>query len=700
MVRPTLRLLVFPLVLLLATAPSARQAPGQEPRFRGGANLVRLDVYASKDGVAVTDLTAADFEVREDNAPQTVTSFEFVRARGVVPDSARVEPATVAESRERAARSDARLFVLFLDPAHVQIDGSYHAQNPVAALLDRVVGEDDLVGVMTPDMSARNLTFSPRTSSIGEMLRTNWHWGQRGALNSSDPRDQELRLCYPDADGTAGLAKAIIERRHEQRTLDALDDLLDALEGQREERSFVLLLTEGWTLPGPDERLARALPMPGGGRQTPGGPEPIGTTPDGRLAVGGTLDRRGTQSCERERSLLALADLQTQFRLLTQRANRANVSFYPIDPRGLVAFDDPIGPLRPAAPSADAARLSNRQNSLRTLAEETDGAVVLNTNISQALPRLLADIGSYYLLGYVSTNQKLDGRYRKLQVQVKRPDIEVRARPGYLAPTTADVAATPAPATPQGSPGVAQALSRLPAGRRPAALYLQATGGAGYVQLTLELDRATAASPEWGQGAQLRVEIEPADGSGGTARRSETITLEPGVRVHTLRHPEQERLPPGLYQIRVQGTPAGNGGRVPVAASDVVTVPQPSALLGSAALAARRGPGTGRLYAPTADARFRRTERLTLETPLLAPAATVTARLLNRAGQLDGSAGDAQPARRRVAGADGRGGRSVPGAAGPRRIRGRGRRHRRHDDRDHRLRRPHRAVTAASGAQL
>ena len=633
MVRPTLRRLVFPLALLLTSAPSARQEPGQEPRFRGGANLVRLDVYASKDGVAVTDLTAADFEVREDNAPQDVSSFEFVKARGVVPDSARVEPNTVAESRVRASQPDARVFVLFLDTAHVQVEGSYHAQNPVSALLDRVVGENDLVGVMTPEMSARNITFSPRTASIGDLLRTSWHWGERGRLATSDPRDQELALCYADNGDTAGIAKALIERRHEMRTLEALDDLLDQLEAQREERSFVLLLSEGWTLPGPDERLARTVTNAAGGRQLPGGPEPIGTTPDGRLGVGNTLEGRGMQSCERERSLLALADLQTTFRLLTQRANRANVSFYPVDPRGLVAFDDPIGPSRPAGLYADAQRLTSRQNALRTLAEETDGAVVLNTNIDKALPRLLNDVGSYYLLGYVSTNQKLDGRYRKLSVKVNRPGIEVRARPGYLAPTAADVAAAQAPMKPPTSSAVNQALSRLPVGRRVAPLYLQASGGAGYLQLTLEVDRATAATPEWSEGAQVRVEIEPADGSGGAARRSEAITLAPGTRVYSMRHPEGAALPPGSYQIRVQVTPTAGAARVPATVSDVVAVPKPAALLGSAALATRRGPGTGRLYAPSADPRYRRTERITLETPLLARSATVTARLLNRAGQ-------------------------------------------------------------------
>ena len=630
---------VLALAVLLGAAPQAQQTqqtqqtPLQEPLFRGGANLVRLDVYASQGGVAVTDLTAADFDVTEDNAPQQVSSFEFVRARGVVPDSARVEPNTVAESRERAAQADGRLFVLFLDTLHVQVEGSYHAQNPVSALLDRVVGEDDLVGVMTPDITARNMTFSPRTGSVGAMLRANWNWGERGRLMATDPRDREIEECYPDVGPTAGFAVPLLERRREAKVLASLGDLLAHLEGVREERTFVLLLSEGWLTPRPDQSLARAIDQPGGRRTAPGGPDDLGLTPGGKLTLGGAAGGRSFESCERERGLLANQDFEMEFQQLMRRANRANVSFYPIDPRGLVAFDDPIGPGRPAGPYADTQRLASRQASLRQLADETDGAVVLNTNIEKAMPRLLTDVGSYYLLGYVSTNQKLDGRYRKLTVRVKRPGIDVRARPGYLAPTPQDLAAAQTTAKPAATARVNQALSRLPAGRRVAPLHLQASGGSGFVNLTLELDRATAAAPEWSKGGQVRVEIEPADGSGGAGRLSETITLDPGTRVYTLRHPARDLLAAGAYQIRVQATPGGGTRGVPATASALVTVPKAAALLGSAALASRRGPGSGRLFAPTADPRFRRTERIVLETPLVSKTATVSARLLNRVGQ-------------------------------------------------------------------
>ena len=88
-------------------------------------------------------------------------------------------------------------------------------------------------------------------------------------------------------------------------------------------------------------------------------------------------------------------------------------------------FDEPIGPGRPPTAVVDAAMPDGGvRTACATLAAETDGTVVLNTNIERALPRLLTDVGAYYLLGYISTNQKLDGRYRRLTVRVKRPGVD------------------------------------------------------------------------------------------------------------------------------------------------------------------------------------------------------------------------------------------------------------------------------------
>jgi len=95
-------------------------------------------------------------------------------------------------------------------------------------------------------------------------------------------------------------------------------------------------------------------------------------------------------------------------------------------------FDSAIGPEPPPPPQQDAANLRARQQALRSMADDTDGTSVINTNdIEGALGRIVDDLSSYYLLGYESTNNRLDGKYRSISVRVKRPGVQVRARRGY-----------------------------------------------------------------------------------------------------------------------------------------------------------------------------------------------------------------------------------------------------------------------------
>lgn len=626
---------------LLASAPAAQDAGArqEQPRFRGGANLVRVDAYVSKDGTAITDLTADDFQVLEDGVPQRIENFEIIKPRGPAAQAARVEPTTVAESRAMATDPDARLFVLFLDIWHVHLEGSYRAKNPMITLLDRVIGQDDMVGLMTPEMSARNVTLARRTTSIEAVLRDNWFWGQRQRLNTIDPREAEIESCYPDApgSGTEGIAQEMIDRRRERKTLDAIEDLIIHLEGLRDERKFVILLSEGWMTPGRNDRLARAIQTPTG-RTPPPRVDPVTIGPDGRLGTGTATGTVNWDSCERERTRLAAEDLQTDFRFLLQRANRANVSFYTIDPRGLTVFDEDLSSRRATNVVADRLRLGARQDHLRELAENTDGVAIVNTNnIDAALGRMLADIGTYYLLGYYSTNTKLDGKFRKLTVRVKRPDVQVRARPGYQAPTEAEAATArvdrlmngAAPGHSDTPPEFRRALETLTPVRGGVAVRVNATAGAGQIWITSELDAATLKAPEWQQGGTARVSIEHETGAAAPVLKE--VSLKAGQRTFELHETGDGSLPPGRYVIRLSVTPSGS--MLPLQTTVEVTVPDAAALMGRNGLAYRRGPSTGLQYVATADARFQRTERIRFEVPRLAADAKVAARLLDRNGQ-------------------------------------------------------------------
>jgi hypothetical protein len=139
---------------------------------------------------------------------------------------------------------------------------------------------------------------------------------------------------------------------------------------------------------------------------------------------------------------LAMTDNQRYIRDLFEDANRANVSFYPIDPGGLRVVDSDIGPNPPPTFAVDHAVLVQRIDTLRMLAENTDGIAFDSQNdLSGQMRRLAADLTSYYLLGYSSTNARLDGGFRKISVKVTRPGVDVRARHGYRAASAAELAA-------------------------------------------------------------------------------------------------------------------------------------------------------------------------------------------------------------------------------------------------------------------
>jgi len=108
-------------------------------------------------------------------------------------------------------------------------------------------------------------------------------------------------------------------------------------------------------------------------------------------------------------------------------ANRAGASIYPIDPRGLVA----------ARGSDEVGRDTAGQDALLALANDTGGRAVLRSaDLADDLSRIARDASSYYLITFQS-EREADGRFHALDVRVRRPGVQLRARKGYWA-TLAD----------------------------------------------------------------------------------------------------------------------------------------------------------------------------------------------------------------------------------------------------------------------
>jgi VWFA-related protein len=613
--------------LLLAAVVLQAQ---DQPTFRTGANYVRVDMYASLDGKSVDDLTAEEVEVLEDNVPQKLEAFEHVQVRPAEPQEARREPNTVEQSRQMAAEARARVFVIFLDTYHTTIEGSANMRLPLIKFLDRLVGPDDLVALMTPEMGASEITLGRKTTVISNIMQAQWMWGRHGRIADNDPKEDLYESCYGVVNSAT--AKEMKARRREKLALDALSDLMVHLGGIREERKALVVVTEGWQLFRPnanltagDDGLTRVRPEDVLRRTPRPQPADKGTT------TGSTNDRA---ECEGDRVALSSLDHTQRLREITDDANRGNVTFYPVYARGLVAFDSPIGPDKPPSLIEDSANLRVKQDGLRFLADNTDGTAIVNTNnVDGALQRIVGDLSSYYLFGYYSSNTKLDGRFRNITVRVKRSGVKIRARRGYRG-RTADELISGAAGTPATGPSnsLTAALTPVAGFNARSQFRIRTSSWArpdkerpGAFWVIGELDYRTRRELAWTATAKAEVVVLAADGS---QVMSTTLDVRTEDGPFGFEVPDSGGLPPGEYAVRVKLTSAANSG---LTLSDTARVVLNGGMTLGEAVLWRRGPTTGLQHRRTADPRFQRSDRLRLEHATSQQGAA-TARILDRNG--------------------------------------------------------------------
>jgi VWFA-related protein len=586
---------------------------------------VRVDVYPTRDGKPVLDLAATDFEILEDGVAQNVDSFEHVVVRPAGPQSERIEPSSQREMQQAAENPRNRVFVIFLDQTHVRFEDSHAITEPLIRLINRILGPDDLVGVMTPDMSASELVLSRRTEVTEERLRTHWRWGDRFA-RMNDEREDAYVLCY----GPGDLADAMIARKRERETLEALQDLVRYLNGLREERKAILTVTDGWELFTPRSALEnRGLDK---GVPTV---DPVGVGPNGTLTTKDPRNRDTNNTstkmeCDADRQRLAAIDDEQFVRDIINEANRSNATFYPIDPRGLVVFQTGICGdsgvrCEPVPLAVDAQMRRAHESAIRSLADGTDGIAVMDTNdLDKGLQRISDDLTSYYLLGYYSTNSKTDGGYRSLKVRVKRPGVAVRARRGYRAASAEEVArarkAAATPAMDTATP-ISAAMDALASIRPDSRVRLRATPtpGGDVLWIAGELSAATGRADEWAQGATANLQI-----SSGAESTVSRVTIKAGDRTFLT----SVKLPagnPATIDVQARISPTDGGAAPATESIRLAASPQP--------LFYRRGPSTANRQVPTADLRFTRADRAHIELPVASDVKPGSGRLLDRAGQ-------------------------------------------------------------------
>jgi VWFA-related protein len=404
-----LALLIGSLTLMPAYAP-AQQQPGPPPppppvsasRLRAESNVVRIDVEVTdSSGKPIKGLHADQFEITDNGKPEKISTFtysdiEHLDTAG--PESAGSPmvipvdtPVGTSSNLVMEKVRDRRLIALFFDMTSMEPDDITRAHDAALKFLKRQMSPADLVAVVT----------------LGSSLKVLANF-----TNDRATLEKAVGLILP---GAASQLASPLYAAAENGEYDVQQDTGDAFTA--DETEFNVFNT--------DQKL----------EAIEGIADVLAVIPGKKVLVeftGGI-----TQTGEENRA---------ELRAATDAANRADVSIYSIDARGM--FATPPGGDATTAPASGTSMFSgaavyhqtdqreDSRDTLATLSTDTGGRAFFDLgDLSDAFPKIQQDNNGYYLIGYdLPTDAKRDGSWHAVRVKVNAPGAHVRYRNGYYAP--------------------------------------------------------------------------------------------------------------------------------------------------------------------------------------------------------------------------------------------------------------------------
>jgi VWFA-related protein len=623
------------------TAQGAGNQPQTPPTFRGGINYVRVDaIVTDRRGQPVFDLKQSDFEVLEDGKPQAVDSFKLIRVDGN-PKPGDPPPRAIRsrdDEEAEAARDDVRVYVILLDDYHVRNTNAMRMRDILSRFIQQQLRPMDLVAVMYPLTPVSALDFTRDFESVS------------GAVQKFEGRKYDYRPRNATEEQYQRYPTETIEQIRNDVVMGALKGLSVRLGSVRESRKHVIFVSEGFTvqLPAAMRRADASIPD---------APCLVAGQQNCNPAINNPLGNETQSGREQTAAWFAQSDLYSKMRDVFDLANRNNVSIYTLDPRGLAVsefgIDENIGPQQ------DARSLQVTQDTLRVLAEETDGRAIVNRNsLDAGLAQITADASFYYLLGSNSTQAPTDGKFHEIKVRVKRSGVEVRARKGYWAATAEDLARAANP-TPELAKPIQQALASI-ATSVQSGKYIRTWIGSergenGKTRMTLVWEPLPA-QPGVTRETPGRVSVLAASEKGDLLFRGRT----PDAALASTAPPQQvprpatpagntpQKLifdvPPGKVELRLTVEGAAGGGTLDqeIRTIDVPDLTGPQVAISTPRVFRARTVPEFRTFAndpnaaPVAAREFSRTERLLILFDAYGPVSdrpVPTAALMNRTGQ-------------------------------------------------------------------
>lgn len=366
------------------------ESPAQ-PTFKTSTQLViETVVVKDKNGNTVPGLTAKDFTITEDGVPQQIKFFEHQKLDESAPvapvaETAHIEPLARLTKTQIAPEPqgdlryrDRRLLALYFDMSAMPVPDQLRAFNAAKKFLRTQLTKSDLVAIMAFQSGAVQVLQDftndrDRLLSIVETLIV--------GEDENAPEEADTGAAFGQNDGEFNVFFT-------DRQLAALQTAATML-GRLNEKKSLIYFASG-------------------------------------LRLNGTNN-------------------QAQLHATINAAIRAGVSFWPVDARGLVA-QAPLGDATQGSPgglamytgggaAARAANFQRSQDTLWTLGADTGGKAFLDSNdLSAGIVQAQKATHSYYILGYYTTNDALDGKFRKIKITLNS-DVAANLdyRQGYFA---------------------------------------------------------------------------------------------------------------------------------------------------------------------------------------------------------------------------------------------------------------------------
>ena len=378
-------------------APTATSS-GQTAKttLRVTTRAVQVSVIAQdRDGRAVSGLTKNDFTVFDNGAPQKIASFTQ-QSSHVTADIRLVSapaPANTFSNRfENKSNVPPSITVILLDTLNTDFHDMASARGQVVSFLRQVQPEDRIALyaltqklVVLHDFTTDNAVL---LRALGKVSKTDQ--GSVAQLEQSTATGSAISEVQSGGagDGNAGIFLQGLDREYVSDLTNTVEETASA---------FKAIAKHLASLPGRKNLVWVSGSFPFQLTWTPG-------------------SRNETKSFDAE-----INDA-------SQALSDANVAIYPVDARALLAPGLPAVLQKPSRPP------QNTLDTMQVLAQKTGGLAFYNTNdIGGSIRRAIDDASLTYEIAYYPTNDKWDGRFRDIKVEVNKPGVHLRYRNGYIA---------------------------------------------------------------------------------------------------------------------------------------------------------------------------------------------------------------------------------------------------------------------------